>query len=241
MRTLSPWPFQSLFDCKLCCYRRDNPNMKHLMQGAYTWCVHCSCLLYLNSTIRLLSSQHARLHLHVSLWLLPDCCKHQLLYVHSIRLGFVQLMGCIPCMHYTYQRICACTHVSVLGRTEAQQLNQDRHIGRSLVCLSASNVMLRLCREWMQTNDARAQEFSQHAHYIQPTPTKAALGHSRHAGSQDSAGKSAHATAVQNFKLSKFVHHAKHKVDDSKPGIMDTIRPVRDVRINGQTQAALVV
>ncbi|KAL0044248.1 hypothetical protein WJX82_006772 [Trebouxia sp. C0006] len=42
--------------------------------------------------------------------------------------------------------------------------------------------------EWMQTNDARAQEFSQHAHYIQPTPTKAALGHSRHAGSQDNTG-----------------------------------------------------
>ncbi len=109
------------------------------------------------------------------------------------------------------------------------------------VCVTASNVMFRLCREWMQTNDARAQEFSQHAHYIQPTPTKAALGHSRHAGSQDNTGKSAPATAVQNFKLSKFVHHAKHKVDDSKPGVMDTIRPVRDVRINGQTQAALVV
>ena len=93
----------------------------------------------------------------------------------------------------------------------------------------------------MQTNNARALEFSQHARYIQPTPTKAALGHSRHAGSQETAGKSAHATAVQNFKLSKFVHHAKHKVDDSKPGVMDTIRPVRDVRINGQTQAALVV
>ena len=32
-----------------------------------------------------------------------------------------------------------------------------------------------------------------------------------------------------------------HKVDDSKPAVMDTIRPVRDVRIKGQTQAALVM
>jgi hypothetical protein len=42
-------------------------------------------------------------------------------------------------------------------------------------------------------------------------PTKAALGHSRHADFQDSTGKSAHAPAVQNFK---FEHHAKHKGDD---------------------------
>lgn len=96
-------------------------------------------------------------------------------------------------------------------------------------------------REWMRSNDARAQEFSQHAHYIEPHPTKAALGHSRHAGSDSCNGSSAHKTAVQNFKLSKFVNSAKHKVDDSEPGVMDTIRPVRDVRINGQTQAALVI
>ncbi len=72
-------------------------------------------------------------------------------------------------------------------------------------------------------------------------PTKAVLGHSRHADAQDSADNSAHATALQNFKLSKFVHHAKHKVDGSKPGVMDTIQPVKDVSINGKTQAALVV
>lgn len=106
--------------------------------------------------------------------------------------------------------------------------------------ISVSNT-LHVDREWMRVNDARAQEFSQHAHYIEPTPTKAALGHSKHAGSQSGAGKSAHATAVQNFKLSKFVNSAKHKVDDSTPVVMDTIRPVRDVRINGQTQASLVV
>ena len=93
----------------------------------------------------------------------------------------------------------------------------------------------------MRSNDARAQEFSQHAYYIERTPTKAALGHSRHAGSESCNDNSAHKAAVQKFKLSKFVNSAKHKVDDSKPGVMDTIRPVRDVRINGQTQAALVV
>ena len=93
----------------------------------------------------------------------------------------------------------------------------------------------------MRANDARAQEFSQHAHYIDPSPTNAALGHSRHAGSDSCNGNSAHKSAVQNFKLTKFVKSAKHKVDDTKPSVMDTIRPVRDVRINGQTQAALVI
>lgn len=93
----------------------------------------------------------------------------------------------------------------------------------------------------MQANDARAQELSQHAHYIEPTPTKAALGHSRHAGAQDSSTTSAHAAAVQSFKLSKFLKSAKHKVNDAKPAVMDTIRPIRDVRIHGQTQAALRV
>lgn len=89
-------------------------------------------------------------------------------------------------------------------------------------------------------NDARAHELSQHAHYIEPSPTKAALGHSRHAGSDScTPANSAHKSAVQNFKLSKFVKSAKYKVDDSKPGVMDTIRPIRDVRINGQTQASL--
>ena len=105
----------------------------------------------------------------------------------------------------------------------------------------ALTLLFALHREWMKVNDARAQEFSQHAHYIEPTPTKAALGHSRHAGSNSCNGSSAHKSAVQNFKLNKFVKSAKHKVDDSKPGVMDTIRPVRDVRINGQTQAALVI
>ena len=90
-------------------------------------------------------------------------------------------------------------------------------------------------------NDARAQELGQHARYITPTPTKAALGHSKHAVSDSCNANSAHKSAVQNFKLSKFVKSAKHKVDDSKPGVMDTIRPVRDVRINGQTQASLVI
>ena len=93
----------------------------------------------------------------------------------------------------------------------------------------------------MQANDARAQELSQHAHYIEPTPTKAALGHSKHAGSQSCNGTSAHANAVQSFKLSKFVNSAKPKVNDTKPAVMDTIRPIRDVRVNGQTQAALHV
>ncbi len=27
---------------------------------------------------------------------------------------------------------------------------------------------------------------------------------------------------VQKFRLSKFVHHSMHKVDDSKPAVMDT-------------------
>ena len=98
-----------------------------------------------------------------------------------------------------------------------------------------------LSREWMQMNSVRAQELSQHAHYIEPTPTKAALGHSRHAGSDSCNANDAHKSAVQNFKLSKFVKSAKHKVDDSKPDVIDTIRPVRDVRINGQTQASLVI
>lgn len=101
--------------------------------------------------------------------------------------------------------------------------------------------MLCLSREWMQMNNARAQELSHHAHYIEPTTTKATLGHSRHAGSDSCNAKSAHMSAVQNFKLTKFVKSAKHKVDDSKPGVMDTIRPVRDVRINGHTQASLVI
>ena len=98
-----------------------------------------------------------------------------------------------------------------------------------------------LSREWMQMNSVRAQELSQHAHYIEPTPTKAALGHSRHAGSDSCNANDAHKSAVQNFKLSKFVKSAKHKVDDFKPDVIDTIRPVRDVRINGQTQASLVI
>ena len=93
----------------------------------------------------------------------------------------------------------------------------------------------------MQMNNARAQELSQQAHYIEPTPTKAALGHSRHAGSGTCSVDAVHKPAVQNFKLSKFVKSAKHRVDDSKPGVMDTIRPVRDVKINGQTQASLVI
>ena len=91
----------------------------------------------------------------------------------------------------------------------------------------------------MRVNEARAQEFSQHAHYIEPTLTKAALGHSNHAGSRAGAATSPRALAVQNFKLSKFVNSSKHKVDDSKPIVMGTIRPVRDVRINGQTQRTL--
>ena len=90
-------------------------------------------------------------------------------------------------------------------------------------------------------NDARAQELSQHAHYIEPSPTKAALGHSKHAGANSCNANSAHQSDVQSFKLSKFVKSAKYKVDDSKPGVMDSIRPIRDVRINGQTQASLVV
>ena len=107
--------------------------------------------------------------------------------------------------------------------------------------LNNDSCNLCLSREWMQMNNARAQELSEHAHYIEPTPTKAALGHSRHAGSDSCGANSPHKSAVQNFKLSKFVKLAKHKVDDSKPNVMDTIRPVRDVRINGQTQASLVV
>lgn len=98
-----------------------------------------------------------------------------------------------------------------------------------------------LYREWMRMNDARAQELSQHAHYIQPSPTKAALGHSKHAGADSCNANSAHRSAVQMFKLSKFVKTAEYKVDDSKPAVMDTIRPIRDVRINGQTQASLVI
>ena len=90
-------------------------------------------------------------------------------------------------------------------------------------------------------NNARAQELSQHAHYIEPTPTKAALGHSRHAGSDSRSIEVGHKSAVQNFKLSKFVKSAKHRVDDSKPSVMGSIRPVRDVKINGQTQASLVI
>lgn len=86
--------------------------------------------------------------------------------------------------------------------------------------------------------NARAQELSQHAHYIEP---KAALGHSRHAGSDSRSIEVGHKSAVQNFKLSKFVKSAKHRVDDSKPGVMGSIRPVRDVKINGQTQASLVI
>ena len=97
-------------------------------------------------------------------------------------------------------------------------------------------------REWMQANEARADEFCPHAHYIEPTPTKAALGHSMHTGKTcSSASQAAHAAAVQSFKLSKFTKTAKHKVDDTEPAVMDTIRPVRDVRINGQTQAALCI
>lgn len=97
-------------------------------------------------------------------------------------------------------------------------------------------------REWMQANEARADDFNPHAHYIEPTPTKAALGHSMHGGkSNTSTSQSAHQTAVRSFKLSKFTKSAQYKVDDSKPVVMDTIRPIRDVRINGQTQAALCV
>ncbi len=106
-------------------------------------------------------------------------------------------------------------------------------------------VGLRPCFASKTTSGSSGRVATQHVsacnNSLPHTPTKAALGHSRHADAQDSAGKSAHATALQNFKPSKFVHHAKHKVDDSKPGVMDTIRPVKDVRINGKTQAALVV
>ena len=93
----------------------------------------------------------------------------------------------------------------------------------------------------MRANDARAQELSQHAHYIEPTTTKAALGHSKHAGAHSGNCTTAHQKAVHTFKLSKFVNSAKPKVDDMKPGVMDTIRPIRDVRISGQTQAVLHV
>ena len=94
----------------------------------------------------------------------------------------------------------------------------------------------------MQANEARADEFSPHAHYIEPTPTKAALGHSMHGGKAGtSPTQSAHQAAVQSFKLSKFTKSAQYKNDDSKPVVMDAIRPIRDVRINGQTQAALCV
>ena len=93
----------------------------------------------------------------------------------------------------------------------------------------------------MRMNDARAQELSQHAHYIEPSPTKAALGHSKHAGAASCNATSGHKSAVDNFKLSKFVKSATYKVDDSKPVVMDSIRPIRDVRINGQTQASLVI
>eukprot|EP00891_Asterochloris_glomerata_P002893 jgi/Astpho2/2893/Aster-x0546 len=97
--------------------------------------------------------------------------------------------------------------------------------------------------QWMQMNDARAQEFSRGAHYIPPRLTRAALGHSTHRNAVSSAGSGEHQApvrrpALETFKLSKFTDPRKihAKVDTSTPPAIKTIRPIRDLR---QTQTSV--